>query len=144
MLYSLRFQLLTVAPYDPHSISWDSVVLPLRTPGGACTRGSQQVRVIWCGLRDRSLGAVPQPRLLSPSDLHCRHFWEKRRHVSILLPQHGTALTLRPFPQASFFVPLFAIPLVSPPHKYDTLSTCRFFVPKLHPLELVVFWVVWW
>ena len=40
VLYSLQFQLLTLAPYDAHSIPWDSVVLPLGTPGGVCTRGS--------------------------------------------------------------------------------------------------------
>jgi hypothetical protein len=73
----------------------DSVVLPLGILGGACTREFQQGPVSWFGLYGHSLGAVPQPRLLSPSGLHCRHFWEKRRCVSVLLPQHGTTLTLR-------------------------------------------------
>jgi hypothetical protein len=31
-LYSMRFQLLTLAPLGIHSIPWDSVVLPFGTP----------------------------------------------------------------------------------------------------------------
>jgi hypothetical protein len=59
----MQFQLLNPPPHDARSIPWDSVVLPLGTPGEACTRGSQQVPVSWFGLRGHSLGAVPQPRL---------------------------------------------------------------------------------
>jgi hypothetical protein len=91
----MQFQLLNPSPHDAHFIPWDSVVLPLGTPRGACTRGSQQVPASRFGLCGHSLGAVPQPRLLSPSCLHCRHLQEKCRHVSVLLPQRGTALTLR-------------------------------------------------
>ncbi len=81
-------------PYDTRAIPWDSAVLPLGTPRGMCTRGAQWIPVSWFGLRGHSLGAVPQPRLLSPSGLHCRHFWEKCWRVSVLLPQHETALIL--------------------------------------------------
>jgi hypothetical protein len=35
----MQFQLLNPPPHDACSIPWDSVVLPLRTPRGACTRG---------------------------------------------------------------------------------------------------------
>ncbi len=59
----MRFQSLNSPPHDARSIPWDSVVLPLGTPGGACARGSQRVHVSWFGLRGHSLGAVPQPRL---------------------------------------------------------------------------------
>jgi hypothetical protein len=59
----MQFQSLNPPPHDACSIPWGSVVLPLRTPGGACTRGSQQVPVSWFGLHGHSLGAVPQPRL---------------------------------------------------------------------------------
>jgi hypothetical protein len=46
----MRFQSLNPPPHDAHSIPWDSVVLPLGTPRGVCTRGSQQVPVSWFGL----------------------------------------------------------------------------------------------
>ncbi len=59
----MRFQLLNPPPHDACSIPWGSVVLPLGTPRGACTWGSQQVPVSQLGLRGHSLGAVPQPRL---------------------------------------------------------------------------------
>ncbi len=59
----MRFQLLNPHPHDARSIHWGSVVLPLGTPRGACTRGAQQVPVSWFGLCGHSLGAVPQPRL---------------------------------------------------------------------------------
>jgi hypothetical protein len=51
--------------------------------------------ILVIGLRGHSLGAIPQPRLLSPlrSSLHV--FQEKHIHVSVLLSQHGTALTGR-------------------------------------------------
>jgi hypothetical protein len=67
------FQSLNPPPHDARSIPWDSVVLPLGTPGEVCTMGSQQVPVSRFGLRGHSLGAVPKPRLSSPSGLHCRH-----------------------------------------------------------------------
>jgi hypothetical protein len=35
----MRFQSLSPPPHDAHSISWDSVVLPLRTPGGRAQGG---------------------------------------------------------------------------------------------------------
>ncbi len=59
----MQFQSLNSPPHDARSIPWDSVVLPLGTPGGAYTRGSQRVPVSWFGLCGHSLGAVPQPRL---------------------------------------------------------------------------------
>jgi hypothetical protein len=59
----MQFQSLNPPPHDTHSMPWGSIVLPLGTPGGACTRGSQQVSVSRFGLRGHSLGAVPQPRL---------------------------------------------------------------------------------
>jgi hypothetical protein len=59
----MQFQSLNPPPHDAHSIPWGSVVLPLGTPGGVCTWGSQRVPVSWFGLRGHSLGAVSQPRL---------------------------------------------------------------------------------
>ncbi len=59
----MQFQSLNSPPHDDRSIPWDSVVLPLGTPGGVCARGSQRVPVSWFGLRGHSLGAIPQPRL---------------------------------------------------------------------------------
>ena len=96
----MQSQLLTLAPIDIHSIPWDSVVLPLGTPvggnHGSVLRGvptSPCISVI--GLRGHSLGAVPQPRLLSPLRSSSQAFQEKCRRVSVLLPQHRTALTGR-------------------------------------------------
>ncbi len=56
-------------------------------PTGPCISGF--------GLRGHSLGAVPQPRLLSPLGSSSQVFQEKRRHVSVCLSQHGAALTGR-------------------------------------------------
>jgi hypothetical protein len=96
----MQSQLITLAPVDIHSIPWDSVVLPLGTPVGGNHRGvlrgvptSPYILVI--GLRGHSLGAIPQPRLLSPLRSSLQAFRENRRHVSVLLSQHGTALTGR-------------------------------------------------
>jgi hypothetical protein len=82
----MRFQSLKPPPHDTRSIPWSSVVLPLGTLGGACTRGSQRVPVSRFGLSDHSLGGCS-------SSLQA--FREKCRHVSVLLPHHSTALTLR-------------------------------------------------
>ena len=38
----MQFQLLNLPLHDVRSIPWDSVVLPLGTPGGACTRGPNE------------------------------------------------------------------------------------------------------
>ena len=90
----MRFQLLNPPPHDARSIPWDSVVLPLRTPGGHAQGGPKDtlylsldsVATAW-GLF-HNLDSVPIRSSLQA-------FWEKRRRVSVLLPRHGTALTLR-------------------------------------------------
>ncbi len=47
------------------------------------------------GLHGHSLGAVPQSRLSSPLRSSSQRFQKKCRRVSVLLPQHRTALTGR-------------------------------------------------
>ncbi len=96
----MQSQLLTLAPVDIHSIPWDSVVLPLGTPvagkhGGVLKGVPTSPCILVIGLRGHRLGAVPQPRLLSPLRSSLQAFQEKCRHVSVLLSQHGTALTGR-------------------------------------------------
>jgi hypothetical protein len=96
----MQFQLLTLAPVDIHSIPWDSVVLPFGTPvddshGGILKGDPTRICILVIGLRGHSLGAVPQPSLLSPLRSSSQAFQEMRRRVSVLLPQHGTALTGR-------------------------------------------------
>ncbi len=90
----MQFQLLNSPPHDARSIPWDSVVLPLGTPGGRAQGGPNEslylgldsVATAW-GLF-HNLDSVPVRSSL-------QEFWEKCRHVSVLLPQLGTALTLR-------------------------------------------------
>jgi hypothetical protein len=89
----MQFQSLNSPRHDAHSIPWDSVVLPLGTPGGACARGSQRVPVSRFGLRGHPRLFHNLDSVLVRSSLQV--FWEKRRRVSVFLPQHGTALTLR-------------------------------------------------
>jgi hypothetical protein len=67
----MQFQSLTLAPLDIHSKPWDSVILPFETPVDNSHKGvlkgvptSPCILVI--GSRGHCLGAVPQPRLLSP------------------------------------------------------------------------------
>jgi hypothetical protein len=101
----MQFQSLTLAPIDIHSIPWDSVVLPFGTTvddshGGVLKRVPTRPCILVIGLYGHRLGAVPQPRLLSPLRSSSQAFQEKRRHVSVLLPSHGTALTRR----GNFFV----------------------------------------
>jgi hypothetical protein len=61
-----------LAPVDiHHSIPWDSVVLPFGTPvdnshGGVLKGVPSRPCILVIGLCCHSLGAVPQPRLLSP------------------------------------------------------------------------------
>ncbi len=62
---------------------WDSCG---RQVTGACSRGFQRAPVSWFfGLPGHSLGAVPQPRLLSPLRSSSQVSQEKCRHVSVLL-----------------------------------------------------------
>jgi hypothetical protein len=74
----MRFQLLTLAPHDIHSIPGNSVVLPFGTPvdnshGGVLKGVPTRPCILVIGLPGHSLGAFPQPRCLSPLGLHCRH-----------------------------------------------------------------------
>ncbi len=90
----MQFQSLNPPPHDAHSIPWGSVVLPLRTPGGACTRGPNES--LYLGLDSMATAWVLFHNLDSvPVRSSLQAFWEKRRHVPVLLPHHGTVLTLR-------------------------------------------------
>jgi hypothetical protein len=122
----MQFQLLTLAPHDIHSIPWDSVVLPFGTPvddshGGVLKGVPIRPCISVIGLHGYSLGAVPQPRLSSPLRSSSQAFWEKHRCVSVLLPQHKTALTRR---GNSFFVSI-RVGVLLKRSSHHTLLRCK-------------------
>jgi hypothetical protein len=90
----MQFQLLNPPPHDACSIPWDSVVLPLGTPGGHAQGGPN--KSLYLGL-DSVATAWGLFYILDsrPCQVFIAGILEEAQTVSVLLPQHGTDLTLR-------------------------------------------------